>query len=779
MILKQLLGKILTDMGFVTTKQLEQAIQRQRKIYEEKALPERLQRGKLVSEARMTAFADTTPLLGQILTDMGIITEEQLKEALEEQDKPAEIYKSLDTEKLGTAIETGYIVNSTLNLAGVLTLIMRYVNRVTNSVASTLMLVDDNTGELIFSVPTGPKADQLTDIRLPSGKGIAGWVAKHEQHVLVPDVKKDSRFYPEIDRRSGFETKSILCVPLKAKAKLIGVLEAINKVDGGAFTEEDAILLSIFAYQAAVAIENARLYDELKDQMGELLQSASERRKVEEELRKSERRFRDLFENSPDAIFVEDLNGKVLDVNPAACRLHGRSREELIDEDVYRLIPPDKRREAASDFSKLASGKYDHIEGYSLTKDVRSIPVEIRARRIEYSGKPALLLMVRDITERKKAEKELLRASKLESVGILAGGIAHDFNNFLTAILGNISLSMTHVDPDDKIYKRLAEVEKASLRARDLTQQLLTFSKGGAPIKKPTSIKGLLKESINFALSGSNVSCELSIPDDIWTVEIDEGQMSQVINNIIINADNAMPEGGVIKISIENATVESKDILPLKEGKYVKLTIRDTGIGIPEEHLQKIFDPYFSTKSRGFGLGLATAYSIVKNHDGLITVESELGVGTTFFIYIPASGVKALEKEDKGEKAYTGTGKILVMDDEELVREVAGDILRNFGFEVEFAKDGTEAIELYKRAMDSGDRFDAVIIDLTVPGGMGGREAIKELIQIDPEVKTIVSSGYSNDPIMANYKEHGFSGVIAKPYRIEELGDVLKKIFED
>ena len=290
--LKQLLGEIMIGMGFVTRQQVDEALQRQIKIFEEKTVPERLQRARLVSQARLAT--DRILLLGQILTDMGFATKEQLEEALKEQNKIVEVYKSLESEKLGTTIETGFIVNSTLDLAQVLALIMGHANRVTNSIASTLMLLDDKTGELVFSVPTGPKGDRLTDIRLPSGKGIAGWVAEHEEPALVPDAREDPRFYPEIDKISGFETKSILCVPLKAKTKLIGVLEAINKADGTSFTEEDTLLLNIFAYQAAMAIENARLYGELKDRLEEqilmqkkLAENITERKQVEEELRRS------------------------------------------------------------------------------------------------------------------------------------------------------------------------------------------------------------------------------------------------------------------------------------------------------------------------------------------------------------------------------------------------------------------------------------------------------------------------------------------------------------
>jgi len=333
-----------------------------------------------------------------------------------------------------------------------------------------------------------------------------------------------------------------------------------------------------------------------------------------------------------------------------------------------------------------------------------------------------------------------------------------------------------YANPEDKIFEKLSGAEKASLRAKHLTQQLLTFSRGGAPIKKTAFISELLKDAAVFALSGSNVRCEFSIPGDLWPVEVDEGQITQVINNLIINASQAMPEGGIIKARAENIVVDAEQGLPLKEGKYMKISIEDRGIGIPEEHLQKIFDPYFTSKQKGSGLGLATAYSIVKRHDGCIQVKSELGVGSTFHIYLPASSKEVLMGKQLRERIPTGEAKILLMDDEELVREVGGEMLEVLGYEVEFAKDGAEAIELYKKAKESTHPFDAIILDLTIPGGMGGKEAVEKLIEIDPEVKAIVSSGYSTDPIMADFRKYGFSDVVAKPYKLNELGEALHKV---
>jgi signal transduction histidine kinase/ActR/RegA family two-component response regulator len=380
------------------------------------------------------------------------------------------------------------------------------------------------------------------------------------------------------------------------------------------------------------------------------------------------------------------------------------------------------------------------------------------------------------IAEKQRIEEELSRTRHLESLGILAGGIAHDFNNLLTAIMGNTSLAKMFTEPDTKIYARLEEVEKASLRARDLTQQLLTFSKGGAPIKKVTSIADIICDSSRFALRGSHARCKFNIMEDLWPVEVDEGQISQVISNLAINADQAMPEGGVVEIRAENVTLLKGQVVTLEPGRYIRLSITDSGIGIPKDHLNKIFTPYFTTKQRGSGLGLATSYSIINKHGGVIIVESEIGRGTTFNIYLPASGKEIPEKEKKSMTTITGSGKILVMDDEEFIRNTAGEMLATVGYTVGYADDGAQAIDLYIRARESGEPYDLIIMDLTIPGGMGGVEAIQKLLEIAPDAKAIVSSGYANGPIMADFKEYGFKGVIAKPYRTDELCKVVQNV---
>ena len=316
-------------------------------------------------------------------------------------------------------------------------------------------------------------------------------------------------------------------------------------------------------------------------------------------------------------------------------------------------------------------------------------------------------------------------------------------------------------------------MEKAAQRAKGLTRQLLTFSRGGAPVRKTASIGEILKDTAGFALRGANVKCEYFLPDNLWSVEVDEEQMSQVVNNLIINANQAMPEGGIIRLCAENIVVHEEDTLPLKKGEYIKVSIEDEGVGIPEKYLQKIFDPYFTTKEKGSGLGLAITYSIVKKHDGYITAESRSGVGTRFCIFLPALSKHMSTKKVSEEKLYSGRGRILVLDDEQDVRDTVMDILSYLGYQGECAKDGDEAIRLYKKAMKSGEAFDAVILDLTIPGGFGGDKVIRELHKIDPKVKAIVSSGYAGDPILSQHKEYGFDDLISKPYKTEELSKVL------
>jgi PAS domain S-box-containing protein len=387
--------------------------------------------------------------------------------------------------------------------------------------------------------------------------------------------------------------------------------------------------------------------------------------------------------------------------------------------------------------------------------------------------------MQQDITEKKKMELELQKNQKLESVGLLAGGIAHDFNNILTAILGNISLGKLYSDDGGNIHAVLGEAEKATMQAKDLTHQLLTFSKGGAPVKETASICDITRDSASFVLRGSKITCEYECSADLWSVEVDTAQISQVIQNLIINAEQAMPEGKKINVKLENVTLKKKLPPGLKPGKFVKITISDEGIGIPQEHITKIFDPYFTTKQKGSGLGLATSYSIIRRHEGHIQIKSAIGEGTDVVILIPASENQILEKNQEHDLIENGIGRILVMDDEEMVRDLAIQFLSHLGYNVEAVADGESAVESYKQSMKDKSPFKLVIMDLTIPGGMGGKEAIQKLKEIDPDVKAIVSSGYSNDPVLANFKKFGFKAVLAKPYKIETLSSVINDLLNE
>jgi signal transduction histidine kinase/CheY-like chemotaxis protein len=411
-------------------------------------------------------------------------------------------------------------------------------------------------------------------------------------------------------------------------------------------------------------------------------------------------------------------------------------------------------------------------EALQRAKEELEEKVQERTAALSLSNKK----LQKEMRERQRMEDELIRAQKLDSLGVLAGGIAHDFNNILTAILGNISLTKMKIDMESKVSTFLSEAEKASLRAQNLTQQLLTFSKGGVPIKELVSIGKIIKESVDFSLQGSNVRSEYRIPEKLWPVEADKGQISQIMNNLVINAKQAMPDGGTIHVAVENVQVGSCDFRTLSEGRYVKITIEDHGLGIREDLIPRIFDPYFTTKKKGSGLGLAISYAIIKKHNGNIFVDSSPGEGTIFSIFLPASNEAIHTEDEKEEVSILGSGRILVMDDESEVRMVLGNMLETLGYSIEFAEHGEEAVELYRKAKRSGKAFEACILDLTVPGGLGGKETILKLRRIDPKVKGIVSSGYSNDPVMSKYREYGFSGVIKKPYRLYDLSRVINNV---
>jgi PAS domain S-box-containing protein len=498
-------------------------------------------------------------------------------------------------------------------------------------------------------------------------------------------------------------------------------------------------------------------------------------------LKESEARLTAVLDNSAAIIYVKDREGRYTLVNRRFEALFNIGLEEIKGKTDHDVFPVDTANTLRTHDQKVLD--MDTTLQFNETMDQADglhTYFTIKFPLLDDLKRPyAVCGISTDITLSRKMEEEMQKAERLESIGLLAGGIAHDFNNLMTGILARVSVVLSTIAPDDINHKRLTAVEKAVLRAADLTRQILTFSKGGAPVKRVVSVAELIDEAAGFALRGSNVKYEATLPEDLSAINADPGQINQMINNLIINATHAMPEGGVIDIRAENFAVKETGFLTLEKGDYVLITFTDHGVGIPPDEIHRIFDPFFTTKDAGSGLGLATTYSIVKNHGGHIVVESEEGTGSTFFVYLPASDEEPKLKKEEAEELVKGSGRVLIMDDEEMIREVAEELLKIAGYEVSSAADGGEAVSAYREALSQGTPFDVVIMDLTIPGGKGGKETIKELKAIDPEVKAIVSSGYSNDPIMADFKKYGFSGVVAKPYKLSELSMAVRSAIED
>jgi PAS domain S-box-containing protein len=523
-----------------------------------------------------------------------------------------------------------------------------------------------------------------------------------------------------------------------------------------------------------------------------MVRDVAERKRFEQQIDAEKESLAVTLRAIGDGVITCDVNGKVIMMNPEAEKLTGWSSKGAIGQplksvfDVTVDLATQAKMQKSGYRSEAQSILVNLPETVTLTSRdgseciIEQVASPIRDNKNEISG---VVLVFRDITERQRTEAERRKAETLEQLGLLAGGIAHDFNNLLTAIIGNISLASLLLPPDDEMAARLDDAKNASMRARDLAQQLLTFARGGAPIKKTASITKLIQDTVSFSLRGSRNRSEFEFADDVSPAEIDAGQISQVIANLVVNADQAMPNGGTLYVSCENFCYDTDDanIPDLAPGDYVRVRIRDEGVGIPEKYIKRIFDPYFTTKPKGNGLGLATAYSIVKNHNGLMTVESQVHVGTTFILYLPAAAQEEevpVEAPRKLTPAMSGTGRVLVVDDEDAIRDLVEFTLARLGYEVLQAATALKGIEIYQEKLRAGKRFDLVILDLTLPGGMGGKEALKKLIEIDPTVNAIVSSGYATDATMSRYQDFGFRGVIAKPYEADELGKIVHDVIE-
>ena len=528
-----------------------------------------------------------------------------------------------------------------------------------------------------------------------------------------------------------------------------------------------------------------RMTENIDRQARKLHEEIKARIRAERELVAEKERLAVTLRSIGEGVITTDLHENITLINRAAEKLTGWSQEEAKNRpltEVFDIIDEKTGQRCENLVRKVL--ELGHTKGLAIHTIL--IARDGSKRNITHSAAPILdpddniigvVLVFRDMTAELKMEEDRLRAEKLQSIGVLAGGIAHDFNNILAAILGNISLASHLLSPNNKSYRLLQTAEKACIRAKDLTQQLLTFAKGGEPVRQTASIAEVIMDSTDFVLRGSKIACNYQIPKDLWPVDIDTGQISQVIQNLILNACHAMPEGGVINISCTNIDdITKESILNLPQAKYVKITIRDTGVGIPEKFIDKIFDPYFTTKQQGSGLGLAISHSIITKHNGHISVQSTLGKGTTFTIYLPAAALPQEQTKPEDGSLTGGSGRIMVMDDEEMLLDIVHHMLTHLGYDVILVKDGAEAVKQYRELHGTDKAVDAVIMDITIPGGMGAKEAIVEILAIDPKAKVIVSSGYSNDTIMAHFKKYGFCAAIAKPFDLSELDRILSSI---
>ena len=505
------------------------------------------------------------------------------------------------------------------------------------------------------------------------------------------------------------------------------------------------------------------------------IRELAERNQARAALQESARTLTNILENTTDGFFAVDPEWKFTYLNSEAEKLLVRQRDDLFGKELWKEFP------------ELNNSPFEHNYRRVMTERV---PVEFeasdRAGKIwfevhAYPGGSGVSVFFRDTTERKRNEEERLTTSKLESLGTLAGGIAHDLNNILTVISGNIGLAQVEASPDaGSLLLFLSKAGQAAEHAAHLSGQLLTFSKGGAPLKRVVSVSGVLAHAAEFSLYGSNLRADIDIPVDLWKSEVDPGQIEQVVNALLLNAREAMPHGGTVRISAHNVVLKEKGGTPLPAGRYIKVMIADRGEGVPEDLATKIFDPYFTNKPTGSGLGLSISYSIVKKHGGILQLENSSREGSTFSFYLPATDREATPLEPPlSERAFNfNHQKVLVMDDEAAIRDLTSQLLGTLGYEVTVVPDGLEAVKVYERAMRKGENFQAVILDATIRGGMGGLATIEHLRSVDANVNAIICSGYSDEAALSQFLAYGFRSALPKPFTRRELADALQRAFE-
>ncbi|WP_371803268.1 PAS domain S-box protein [Candidatus Lokiarchaeum ossiferum] len=503
----------------------------------------------------------------------------------------------------------------------------------------------------------------------------------------------------------------------------------------------------------------------------------TEQKKIEQIIRDQQKEFRAIVEDASDMIIRVDMKRIITSINPACAKILGYSFNEMIGHDFRDFVPTEFHpiMDMHGDKKIFGNSQSTLYEIELLKKDETTILVEMNSRILKRDGEPiGIQAIVRDITERKKIDEERIRQQKLESINLLAGGIAHDYNNILVAILGNINLLQLE-ELNSEQNDILADLEQGTLRARDLTKQLLTFSKGGVPQKIFANITDIIEESVSFVLRGSKSRHESHHDENLPQVEVDASQISQVLNNLVINADQSMPRGGIIKTYASEIILKNQSSIPLPDGKYIQIAISDTGTGIPKEIQHKIFEPYFTTKNNGNGLGLANSYSIISKHEGFMTFSSQLNVGTTFYIYLPVSKNEDSSQQIKNKPNESEIkGKVILLDDDQTIHRFYDRFLKKTEIQFESYYSGNSFLQKLE-SMELPLKKTLIIMDLTIPGGIGGREVIKVYRKLDKITPIIVSSGYENDPFVANFEEYGFTDILIKPYSISQLKLIIEK----
>lgn len=655
-------------------------------------------------------------------------------------------------------------VNTTLDLDDLYRSIHNILSRIIDVTNFFIAIVDSQKKTLYFPYHVDSADDDFDPITDFDADGsLTGKVVQLRKPVLMGQKELEARAAD--NGVWGPVPLNWMGVPLIIRDTVIGVMAVQSYTDPNRFNQRDLQVLAAVSDQTAIAID---------------------RKRSDDELRKSERRFRQLFEQSNDAIIIH-RKGLITDANAKACDMLGYTRDKLFKMHIADLENENDHTTVRQRIARVLSGDSVYLESEWRTADGDILPIEISAR-VADKKRGIIQVMARDISERKRREEEKLKIEKLESIGMLSGGIAHDFNNLLSVILGNVSLAQNDVGPGYNAWSFLKAAEEACMRAKDLTRQLITFARGGAPVKRACPIGQLIENTAKTVAGNAMSAGGLEIATNLWPVECDPEQIDHALGNIIKNALEATSAGQAIKVQAVNyLSADDRDIREDDPGsdKYVRITVSDQGVGIPVENRLKVFDPYFSTKQRGeakgMGLGLTTANSIIEKHDGYIQLESKSGAGTTLHIYLPAAAAKRVPIPDLEAPARPAaaamTGKsILMMDDEKMILELGRIMLARFGYQAEFAEDGEQALKRFKTALTSGHPYDAVILDLTIKHGISGVQTLKKMQGLAPDIRAIVSSGYSDDPVMTEPQAHGFQAALPKPYTSAELKKVLAQV---